>query len=123
MSMLTSTRLTPKSGRIPWKLQDIIRDNTSYSFREDALPDPEFEAAKQHASSAQVALCLGTSLQITPACNLPLRTVKAGGHLVIVNLQATPKDKKADLVIHARCEVSSIYHVNPARAPAVCPLT
>ena len=73
--------------------------------REDALPDKEFEAAKEHASAAGVALCLGTSLQITPACNLPLRTSKAGGRLVIVNLQATPKDKRADLVIHARCEV------------------
>jgi NAD+-dependent protein deacetylase sirtuin 6 len=27
-----------------------------------------------------------------------------GGKLVIVNLQRTPKDKKADLVISARCE-------------------
>lgn len=27
------------------------------------------------------------SLQITPACNLPLRTVRAGGKMVIVNLQ------------------------------------
>ena len=73
--------------------------------REDALPDDEFEAANERASGAQLALCLGTSLQITPACNIPLRTVRAGGKLVIVNLQATPKDKKADLVIHARCEV------------------
>ena len=28
----------------------------------------------------------------------------AGGKLVIVNLQKTPKDKKANLVIHARCD-------------------
>ena len=28
----------------------------------------------------------------------------AGGKLVIVNLQNTPKDKKASLVIHARCD-------------------
>jgi len=76
--------------------------------REDALPDEEFEAAKEHAGDAQLALCLGTSLQITPACNIPLRTAKAGGKLVIVNLQATPKDKKADLVIHARCEVRAL---------------
>ena len=83
--------------------------------REDALPDDEFEAAKEHASNAQLALCLGTSLQITPACNIPLRTVKAGGKLVIVNLQATPKDKKADLVIHARCEVSALGPLQSAR--------
>ena len=35
---------------------------------------------------------------------MPLRTVKAGGQLVIINLQKTPKDKKAALLIHARCD-------------------
>ncbi|KAJ0751387.1 putative Sirtuin family, catalytic core domain, DHS-like NAD/FAD-binding domain superfamily [Helianthus annuus] len=40
------------------------------------------------------------SLQITPACNLPLRCLRGGGKFVIVNLQKTPKDKKASLVIH-----------------------
>jgi mono-ADP-ribosyltransferase sirtuin 6 len=35
-------------------------------------------SAEQHAREADLALCLGTSLQITPACNLPLLTVKAG---------------------------------------------
>lgn len=28
----------------------------------------------------------------------------AGGKLVIINLQRTPKDKKANLVIHAKCD-------------------
>jgi NAD-dependent SIR2 family protein deacetylase len=28
-----------------------------------------------------------SSLQITPACNLPLKAVRAGGKMVIVNLQ------------------------------------
>ena len=28
----------------------------------------------------------------------------SGGKLVIINLQKTPKDKKASLVIHARCD-------------------
>ena len=28
----------------------------------------------------------------------------AGGKLVIINLQKTPKDKKANLVIHAKCD-------------------
>jgi mono-ADP-ribosyltransferase sirtuin 6 len=46
---------------------------------EDALPEDELEASERAASQADLAICLGTSLQITPACNLPLRTVKAGG--------------------------------------------
>ena len=51
-----------------------------------------------------VSICLGTSLQIIPAANLPLRTVKSGGSLAIINLQATPKDKKATVVLHAKTD-------------------
>ncbi|XP_024541959.1 NAD-dependent protein deacetylase SRT1-like [Selaginella moellendorffii] len=71
---------------------------------EGALPPKELRAAEKHCKEADLIVCLGTSLQITPACNLPLKTVRAGGKLVIVNLQATPKDKKATLVIHARVD-------------------
>ncbi|KAF8062076.1 SRT1 [Scenedesmus sp. PABB004] len=71
---------------------------------EDALPPAELKATQEHASAANLALCLGTSLQIIPAANLPLRTVRAGGRLGIINLQATPKDKRADVVIHAKVD-------------------
>jgi len=71
---------------------------------EDALPPDELEASEAHASEADLTICLGTSLQITPACNLPLRTVKGGGKLVIVNLQKTPKDKSAHLLIRGRAD-------------------
>ena len=111
---------------------------------EDALPEDELTASENAATAADLAICLGTSLQITPACNLPLRTLKAGalmlpnchgftrasargkcilstgedipaersvglmvcagGKLVIINLQATPKDKKASLLIHGKAD-------------------
>lgn len=48
-----------------------------------------------------MSLCLGTSLQIVPSGNLPCFTKRNGGKLVIVNLQPTKHDKKADLKIHA----------------------
>lgn len=51
-----------------------------------------------------LSICLGTSLQIIPAANLPLRTLKSGGSLAIINLQGTPKDKKATVVIHAKVD-------------------
>ncbi|KAF6263087.1 SIR2-family protein HDAC1 [Scenedesmus sp. NREL 46B-D3] len=76
---------------------------------EDALPPAELKATEQHAAGAGLSLCLGTSLQIIPAANLPLRTVRTGGKLAIVNLQATPKDKKAHCVVHAHVdEVMSV---------------
>lgn len=83
---------------------------------EDALPEDELELSEQHAKEADLAICLGTSLQITPACNLPLkatRTYRGGskqepGQLVIVNLQRTQHDNKAiksgGLVCRARCD-------------------
>ncbi|XP_078431836.1 sirtuin 1 isoform X5 [Wolffia australiana] len=67
---------------------------------EDVLPPKEMKPAEKHCKMADVILCLGTSLQITPACNLPLKCLRGGGKIVIVNLQPTPKDKKAALVIH-----------------------
>lgn len=54
------------------RLEDFILD------WEDALPEDELVASEEAASATDLAICLGTSLQITPACDLPLRTVKAG---------------------------------------------
>lgn len=76
------------------KLKDTVLD------WEDALPPKEMNPAEKHCRTADVVLCLGTSLQITPACNLPLKSLRGGGKIAIVNLQKTPKDKKASLVIH-----------------------
>lgn len=80
------------------KLRDSVLD------WEDALPPKEMNPAEKHCKRADLVLCLGTSLQITPACNLPLKCLKGGGEIVIVNLQKTPKDKKASLVIHGRVD-------------------
>ncbi|KAK9285450.1 hypothetical protein L1049_024643 [Liquidambar formosana] len=76
------------------RLKDTVLD------WEDELPPKEMKPAEQHCRMADVVLCLGTSLQITPACNLPLKCLRSGGKIVIINLQETPKDKKASLVIH-----------------------
>lgn len=86
---------------------------------EDALPEAELKQAERESANACVSICLGTSLQITPSCDIPLRTKRKRrmpkdperekvederGKLVIVNLQPTKKDKKADMVIHAPCD-------------------
>lgn len=38
-----------------------------------------------------ISLC---SLQITPACNLPLKSLRGGGKIIIVNLQVLPLSSK-----------------------------
>ncbi|XP_058115228.1 NAD-dependent protein deacetylase SRT1-like isoform X1 [Magnolia sinica] len=95
------------------KLKDTVLD------WEDALPLKEINPAERHCKMADVVLCLGTSLQITPACNLPLKSIRGGGKIVIVNLQPTPKDKKASLVIHAQVDkvIAGVMHFLNLRIP------
>ncbi|KAJ8270066.1 hypothetical protein GJAV_G00109960 [Gymnothorax javanicus] len=66
---------------------------------EDALPERDLSRADEASRKADLALTLGTSLQIKPSANLPLTTKRNGGKLVIVNLQPTKHDKHADLRI------------------------
>lgn len=96
------------------RLRDTVLD------WEDALPQKEMNAAEKHCRMADLVLCLGTSLQITPACNLPLKCLRGGGKIVIVNLQKTPKDNKASLVIRGLVDKviagvmeSLILHIPP----------
>jgi len=47
---------------------------------------------------------MGSSLRVTPAADMPKSTAENGGQLVIVNLQKTPLDSYASLIIHAKCD-------------------
>ncbi|KAL8158619.1 hypothetical protein V2J09_000156 [Rumex salicifolius] len=76
------------------RLRDTVLD------WEDELPSKEMIIAEKHCQVTDLVLCLGTSLQITPACDLPSKALRNGGKVAIVNLQQTPKDEKASLVIH-----------------------
>ncbi|KAF6174787.1 hypothetical protein GIB67_031311 [Kingdonia uniflora] len=89
------------------RLKDTVLD------WENALPAKEMIPAEMHCTRSDLVLCLGTSLWITPACNLLLRSVRGGGKMVIVNLQKTPKDKKANLVIHAPVDkvIAGVMHL------------
>ncbi|XP_025833249.1 NAD-dependent protein deacetylase Sirt6 [Agrilus planipennis] len=77
------------------KLQDTILD------WEDNLPELDLNMADYHSHAADLSICLGSTLQIVPSGNLPVATKKSGGRLVIVNLQPTKQDKKADLLINS----------------------
>nr|XP_020471907.1 NAD-dependent protein deacetylase sirtuin-6 isoform X2 [Monopterus albus] len=67
---------------------------------EDALPDRDLNKADEASRRADLALTLGTSMQIKPSGDLPLLTKRKGGKVVIVNLQPTKHDKHAYLRIH-----------------------
>jgi len=82
--------------------EGVLKD-TIINFGE-FLPQEIFQRAKQNSKEADLFLVLGSSLTVSPARDLPFDTLKNKGKLVICNLQATPLDKYASLIIHARCD-------------------
>lgn len=67
------------------------------------LRDEDLATGFGHGYKADLMLCLGSSLRVTPACNMAEATWKKGGKLVIVNLQTTPLSPMA-LHIHAKID-------------------
>jgi len=90
---------------------------------DNALPEDELDLAEKHAGRADLALCLGTSLIVTPARDIPTRAIRKrkhkpeGGRLAIVNLQATPLDKRAALVLHASVDQVMLRVMSHLRLP------
>lgn len=68
------------------------------------LPEKELSKAVEHSKKSDLALVLGTSMRVQPACELPHKVVKNNGNMVIVNLQKTPYDKYASLIIRERTD-------------------
>lgn len=78
------------------KCQGIIKpDVTLY---EEMLPDDAWNASMEVVKDADMLIIAGTSLTVYPAAYI-VEYFK-GKHVVIINRDATPRDSKADLVIH-----------------------
>ena len=67
------------------------------------LPEKELNQSFEEATQADLCLVLGSSLTVTPAADIPKKAAKKG-KLVIINLQRTPLDYSAHLVINGTCE-------------------
>lgn len=67
----------------------------------EQLPAQAFSAAQRDARRCDVMLIAGSSLEVYPAAQLPVIAWRAGASLIIVNLDATPIDTLAQIVIHA----------------------
>ena len=76
------------------KLYDTVLD------WEDALPEYDYNRSMEHCRRADLVLCLGTSLRIGPVNELPLLAKQ----FIIVNLQITPLDAQAVLVLRQRTD-------------------
>lgn len=67
----------------------------------EALPAAVRHEAERRAGAADLLLVLGSSLAVYPAAYIPRRARAAGARLAIVNLEPTPLDGDADLVLRA----------------------
>jgi len=65
----------------------------------ELLPEPTIDRAYELARRAALMLVVGSALEVFPAADLPLETLRAGGALAIVNREPTPLDEEADLRI------------------------
>jgi NAD-dependent protein deacetylase/lipoamidase len=67
-----------------------------------AMPERETALAFENAENADVFLVIGSSLVVHPAAYLPVRAVEAGAKLIIVNLQPTPCDRLATVLLRGK---------------------
>jgi len=63
----------------------------------ELLPADAMARAEQLCSSADLLLCIGSSLEVHPVAQLPELTLEAGGRIAIVTRSATPYDADAAL--------------------------
>ena len=91
-----------------------IIKSTTISFGQ-ALDPGVLDAAVAAASSCDLLLAVGSTLQVHPAAALVPLAARAGAALVIVNAQPTPYDGIADVVV--RAPISEALPALVARRP------
>ena len=83
---------------------------------DEPLPQGIFWLAHKALEECDLLLVAGTSLEVAPACDLPLVAAKRGARIVIVNLEPTYLDAHADAVLHADVAIAIPALVAPALA-------
>ena len=68
----------------------------------EQLPQEELNRAWQAAHECDTFLVVGSSLVVHPAAQIPLIAKNNGATLVIVNIDPTPLDREADLIINEK---------------------
>ncbi len=71
-------------------------------FFGEALPQIPWKESVKLCEQADLLIVIGSSLQVSPANILPDMAVKNGAKLVICNIQATPFDTEATLIIREK---------------------
>ncbi len=66
----------------------------------EQLPARIYSQVEYALRQTDVMLVAGSSLEVMPVADFPMRVKQRGGRLIIVNLQSTAYDQIADVVIH-----------------------
>ncbi len=66
---------------------------------EEQLPISAWRAAQRAVRSCRIMLVAGSSLEVTPAANLPFEAVQHSAKLILVNQTETYLDQRADVLI------------------------
>ncbi len=69
------------------------------------VPDTELIQARELALSCDLFLVVGSTLKVNPAATLPRLALKNDVPLIIINLQPTPLDDYAEIVINEKAGV------------------
>ena len=68
----------------------------------EPMPAAATQEAFELAAQTDVMLVAGTSLAVYPAADVPLRALRSGARMIVVNAEPTPFDGFAEVVIHGR---------------------
>lgn len=66
------------------------------------VPEVELSRARELAATCDLFLVVGSSLKVTPAATLPRIALSNDIPLIIINLQSTPLDDYADVVLNEK---------------------
>ena len=71
----------------------------------EQLPFEVLQQAQDEVIAADLLIIIGSSLTIYPAAALPSMAISNGSKIIIINLEPTPMDQYADVVIHEKAGI------------------
>jgi NAD-dependent deacetylase len=98
LSSLKEDFLLTKEPPVCRECKGLIKTAT-ISFGQ-AMPEEEMITAQRVSIKSDLFICLGSSLAVFPAADLPLLAKETGANLVIINNEPTQMDHLSDLVIN-----------------------
>jgi len=67
---------------------------------EEQLPARAWQQAVSASQKCSLMIVVGSSLEVVPVANLPMRALDTGAHIIIINRTPTYIDVRADVVFH-----------------------